>query len=495
MNLPKPPKNTSWRPSEWTLKNRLVLGISLLVALGFFLSGFAAQSAYRTFLIDEVDTQLVTIVDNTLIRLDRAGIEDDDYEADNDDEVDAQPFRPLEPIRGVPSQAAITLIDFDGNVIGSVGGDLSAAKIERTLDRVIDRISYGSPFTLRSDGEDYRILALELPSGFGIVVASQSLETVQQNIAQLRYLLTLIGIVVLILIAALSRRAIRISLRPLAAVESTAGAIAEGDLSARLPEAKPHTEVGRLVASLNQMLTRIEESFAVRVESESKLRRFVADASHELRTPLTAIRGFSELYRQGAVKGEEKTKELVQRIEDESIRMGTLVEDLLLLARLDQAPEIEKLPVNLNDVVSAAVTSAQVSGPDHPIEMKVLEDDVYVLGDRNRIHQVIANILENARSHTPKGTKIHVSLSEKDSSIEVAISDNGPGLAKEDQERIFERFYRADSSRTRSVKTEGSGLGLSIVKAIMQAHGGDVTVSSSLGEGATFTLSFPIQED
>ena len=459
------------------------------MALGFFLSGFAAQSAYRTFLIDEVDAQLVTIVDNSIIRLDRAGIQGEDGD---DDDRDERPFQPLEPIRGVPTVAAITLIDLQGNVIGSVGGDLSVAKIEMTLDRVIERISYGSPFTLESENVNYRILALELPSGLGVVVASLSLESVQENIDQLRYLLTLIGLVVLLLIAALSRRAIRISLRPLAAVESTAEAIAEGDLSARLPSAKPHTEVGRLVASLNQMLTRIEESFAVRVESEKKLRRFVADASHELRTPLTAIRGFSELYRQGAVTGEEKTKELVQRIEDESIRMGSLVEDLLLLARLDQSPEIEKLPVNLNEVASDAVTSARVSGPDHVIEMEIPEEDSYVLGDQNRIHQVIANLLENARSHTPQGTKITVRIDEKESKTEVSVADDGPGLDLADQKRIFERFYRADSSRSRTVKTEGSGLGLSIVKAIMEAHGGDVRVESEPGKGATFTLTFPV---
>jgi two-component system, OmpR family, sensor kinase len=475
----------SWRPSDWTLRNRLVLGISLLVALGFFLSGFAAQSAYRTFLIDEVDTQLVTIVDNTIIRLDRAGIQS---EAEGD-----RPFQPLEPIRGVPSAAAITLIDLQGNVIGSVGGDLSVSKIEMTLDRVLDRISYGTPFTLENSNVRYRILALELPSGLGVVVASLSLESVQENIDQLRYLLTLIGIVVLLLIAALSRRAIRISLRPLAAVESTAEAIAGGDLSARLPTAKPHTEVGKLLGSLNRMLTRIEESFAVQIESEKKLRRFVADASHELRTPLTAIRGFSELYRQGAVTGEEKTKELVQRIEDESIRMGSLVEDLLLLARLDQSPEVEMLPVNLKEVVSDAVASAEVSGQDHIIETKLTEDDSYVLGDRNRIHQVIANLLENARSHTPQGTKITVAIQESEDATEVSVTDNGPGLAPEDQERIFERFYRADTSRRRSVKTEGSGLGLSIVKAIMEAHGGSVRVESEPGEGAAFILIFPVR--
>ena len=474
----------SWRPSDWTLRNRLVLGISLLVALGFFLSGFAAQSAYRTFLIEEVDAQLVTIVDNSIIRLDRAGIQG---EIDDD-----RPFRPLEPIRGVPSAVAITLIDLDGNVIGSVGGDLSVAKIEMTLDRVVDRISYGSPFTLESKEGDYRILALELPSGFGVVVASQSLENVQGNIDQLRYLLTLIGLVVLVLIALLSRRAIRISLRPLAAVESTAEAIAEGDLSARLPTAKPHTEVGRLVSSLNQMLSRIEESFAARVESENRLRRFVADASHELRTPLTAIRGFSELYRQGVISGEEKTKELVQRIEDESIRMGTLVEDLLLLARLDQSLEIARLPVNLNEVVGGAVASARVAGPDHPIEVRLNGEESYVLGDQNRIHQVVANLLENARSHTPPGTRIVVEVIERESTTEVSVSDNGPGLEKEEQSKIFERFYRADSSRARSVKTEGSGLGLSIVKAIMQAHAGDVRVESEPGKGARFILSFPL---
>jgi two-component system OmpR family sensor kinase len=172
--------------------------------------------------------------------------------------------------------------------------------------------------------------------------------------------------------------------------------------------------------------------------------------------------------------------------------MGSLVEDLLLLARLDQSPEIEKLPVNLNEVVVDAVTSARVSGPDHPIEMDIPEEDSYVLGDQNRIHQVIANLLENARSHTPVGTRITVQIKEEENRTEVSVADDGPGMDPADQKRIFERFYRADSSRTRSVKTEGSGLGLSIVKAIMDAHSGDVRVESVLGKGATFTLTFPV---
>ena len=474
---------------EWTLKNRLVLGVSLLAALGFLVSGILAQSAYRTFLMQEVDSQLTTIVESSLLRLDRAGIEAEEG-------ADAgRPFRPLEPLRGVPTAAVITLIDFQGQILGSVGGDLSASKIEIALDRVLDRDSYGVPFTFESGNSHYRVLALELPSRVGIVIASISLEDVDDSIARLQYLMLLIGVATMILIIVLSRRAITISLKPLAAVESTAEAIAEGNLSARLPIAKPETEVGRLVGSLNQMLTRIEDSFAVRVKSEEKLRRFVADASHELRTPLTAIRGFAELHRQGAVTGEEKTRELIGRIEDESIRMGTLVEDLLLLARLDQSPEIEREPVNLNELIHSASESARASSPEHQISMILPDEELFILGDRNRIFQVVANLLENARNHTPAGSSIQVSLTESEDEIKIEVADNGPGIDKHDLERIFERFYRADSSRTRTRKSEGSGLGLSIVKAVMQAHGGDVTVDSTMGVGSSFTLHFPIGKE
>jgi two-component system OmpR family sensor kinase len=228
--------------------------------------------------------------------------------------------------------------------------------------------------------------------------------------------------------------------------------------------------------------------------SEDKLRRFVADASHELRTPLTAIRGFAELHRQGAVAGEEDTKQLLARIEGESIRMGSLVEDLLLLARLDQAREMERLPVNIAKVTRDAVASAQVAGPEHPISLIGDVDELYTLGDQHRIHQVIANLLANARTHTPAGTSIALSIAQSNDGITIAVSDNGPGLSEDDQKRIFERFYRADSSRVR-IDGEGSGLGLSIVDAVMKAHGGSVSVSSELGKGATFTLFFPHATD
>ena len=256
----------------------------------------------------------------------------------------------------------------------------------------------------------------------------------------------------------------------------------------------PKTEVGRLTGSLNTMLSRIEESFAVRVESESKLRRFVADASHELRTPLTAIRGFAELHRQGAVEGAEKTKELISRIEKESIRMSSLVEDLLLLARLDQSRELTFDPVDINHLVKEAVASAQAAGPEYEITVSSASDEIFVLGDSMRIHQAIANLLANARTHTPSGTKIGVDISQDEVETKISVSDNGPGLTAEDQSRIFERFFRADPSRARA-SGEGSGLGLAIVDAVMKAHDGSVEVKSELGNGAIFILHFPIKAD
>jgi two-component system OmpR family sensor kinase len=323
----------------------------------------------------------------------------------------------------------------------------------------------------------------------GTVIAANSLAEVDKTLSQLRFLFFILGLIAILLTALVSRWLIAISLRPLEKVEETAEAIASGDLSARLPAAKADTEVGRLTTSLNAMLSQIEQSFAVKVESENKLRRFVADASHELRTPLTAIRGFAELHRQGAVSGEEKTKELISRIEGESIRMSSLVEDLLLLARLDQARELDFEPVDLNTLIVEVVASAKAAGPDHPIELNLPQEELFVLGDSRRIHQVVANLLANARTHTPDGTQITVVAKQNLSETIIEVTDNGPGLSKSDQERIFERFFRADPSRVRH-SGKGSGLGLSIVDAVMKAHGGYVSVKSELDRGSTFTLHF-----
>ena len=476
--------------SLWSLRNRLILASVVLASFAIIASDFAANAALRTYLISQVDDQLINISNTSLNRLDRAGIAP--LEADNKN----SPFKILEPLRGVPTATSITLLDIDGNLIGQVGGELGGKNFAVTGLKIAEVSQYKNrPFTIEGkDGEpDIRALAQMLPTGMGSVIVADSLEKVDKTLSQLRFLFLILGLIALTAIALAARWIIALGLKPLEAVEDTAEAIAAGDLSARLPAAKPDTEVGRLTTSLNTMLARIEESFTARVESENKLRRFVADASHELRTPLTAIRGFAELHRQGAVAGEEKTKELINRIEKESVRMSSLVEDLLLLARLDQSRELAKEPVDLNTLITEAVASARAAGPNHPIEIKLEASEIFVLGDSQRIHQVIANLLANARTHTPNGTEISITAMQGVSETTIAVSDKGPGLSKADQDRIFERFYRADPSRVRN-SGEGSGLGLSIVDAVMKAHGGYVSVKSEVGRGAIFTLHFLNQE-
>ena len=476
--------------SLWSLRNRLILASVVLASLAIIASDFAANAALRTYLISQVDDQLINISSTSLSRLDRAGI------APLESDENQSPFRLLAPLRGVPSATSITLLDIDGKLIGQVGGELSGKNFAVTGMSLDEVAKYkNKPFTIngRDNQPDVRALAQVLPTGMGVVIVADSLEKVDKTLGQLRFLFLILGLIALFTIALASRWIIAIGLRPLEAVEDTAEAIASGDLSARLPAAKPDTEVGRLTTSLNTMLSRIEESFTARVASENKLRRFVADASHELRTPLTAIRGFAELHRQGAVVGEDKTKELINRIEKESIRMSSLVEDLLLLARLDQSRELAMDPVDLNTLITEVVASAAAAGPNHPIKIDLIENEIFVLGDSQRIHQVIANLLANARTHTPDGTKITITAMQGVQETTISVTDTGPGLSESDQERIFERFYRADPARVRN-SGEGSGLGLSIVDAVMKAHGGYVSVKSNLGEGATFTLHFLNQE-
>ena len=476
--------------SSWSLLNRLTLGVVLLSTLGVVASDIAAQTLLRTYLTQEVDNELLSVAGGSIPRLERAGIESDDDDFEESEGRGVQ----LRPLRSIPTSTSVTLIGPAGIVLGQIGGDLNATEITSYLSAITpEKIAkFGNrPFTIETDEHDFRVLSQTLPSGFGRVVVAHPFEDIDRILARLQGLFILIGLVMIFFIALASRKVITVGLRPLANVEATAERIAEGDLTARLPDVKPNTEVGRLVSTLNTMLGRIEESFAVRLESERKLRRFVADASHELRTPITAIRGFAELHRQGAVAGEEKTKELIGRIENESKRMGSLVEDLLLLARLDQSREMKSEPVNLTKIVSDAVASARAAGPNHTVNFVGQGEEIYALGDNDRIHQVVANLLANARTHTPIGTVIDVSVVQDTDGVRIRIADNGPGLSKSDQERIFERFYRADASRVRT-DGEGTGLGLSIVDAVMRAHAGQVSVESEEGKGAVFTLFFPL---
>ena len=341
--------------NQWSLRSRLTVGIVVLSAIGFAVSFFGTANALNGYLVGQIDNELNSVVGGTAMRLDRGAViqqNDDLYEEEHRQWGKKSASAAPQPLQRIPTTLSVTLLGADGTVKGELGGDLASAQITDYLKNFTNEkaaATEGEPFTLHVDGPDFRAVALILPTTGDTVVVAQSLEGVIKTERQLMTLFILVGLIVLLLIAVASRYVIRIGMRPLENVEKTAEKIAAGDLSARLPDAKPTTEVGRLVSSLNTMLSRIEESFAARTESEGRLRRFVADASHELRTPLTAIRGFAELHRQGAVTGEEETKELIARIERESMRMSALVEDLLILARMDQGPKMEIKPVNLSD--------------------------------------------------------------------------------------------------------------------------------------------------
>ena len=481
--------------NQWSLRSRLTIGIVLLSAIGFAFAFYGTASALNGYLVGQIDNELKSVVGGTAMRLDRGAV----IQQDNDD-LDEEEHRGRrganatpQPLQRIPTTLSVTLLSADGVIKGELGGDLTTSQITDYLDEFDNATALkteSAPFTIKAKGPDFRAIAVVLPTTGDTLVVAQSLQAVERTKHQLIVLFLIVGLIVLLMIAVAARYVIQIGMRPLENVEKTAEQIASGDLSARLPDAKPSTEVGRLVGSLNTMLSRIEESFAARSESEGRLRRFVADASHELRTPLTAIRGFAELHRQGAVAGESDTKELIARIERESLRMSALVEDLLVLARMDQGPKMEIKPVNLSEVVTDAVESARAAGPGHLITLDAGQE-IYALGDENRIHQVVANLLANARIHTPVGTQIKVSIKNSEKEIQVIVSDNGPGLSDENREKIFERFYRVDPSRQRT-GVEGSGLGLSIVDAVMRSHGGHVSVDSKVGEGSTFTLHFPL---
>jgi two-component system, OmpR family, sensor kinase len=367
-----------------------------------------------------------------------------------------------------------------------------------------DAAAYGGqPFTRRSeDGRtSWRLTVLQLDDGLTVVVG-QDVADDQAVLDRLVRIELVVGLLVLAAIAIAGYLLVRNSLRPLREVERTAQAIAAGDLSRRVPVASERTEVGRLSAAINGMLGRIESSFRAQqaseeqaVASEARMRRFVADASHELRTPLTSIRGFAELHRQGAVAGPEDTGRIMQRIEAEATRMGLLVEDLLQLARLDQQRPLTLAPVDLAELAGDAVHDARAVQPDRPVGLLLdesLTDAPVVQGDEARLRQVIGNLVTNALTHTPVDARVTVRLSEDPADpgvVVLAVTDEGPGLASADAERVFERFYRADSSRTRAAG--GTGLGLSIVASLVAAHGGRVDLTTAPGRGATFAVRLP----
>jgi two-component system OmpR family sensor kinase len=282
---------------------------------------------------------------------------------------------------------------------------------------------------------------------------------------------------------------VRRGLRPLERMAQTATAIAGGDLSRRVEEADGTSEIGQLGMAFNGMLTQIEGEVAERRASEERLRRFAADASHELRTPLTSIRGYAELFRRGAADRPEDLALTMRRIESEATRMTSLVDDLLLLARLDRKRPLERNLVDVGRIAQDVVAGERIVHPDR--EYRLDADDVRVLGDEARLRQVLLNLVANAASHTPAGTPIEVAARNEGVEAVIEVSDHGEGLTPEDAERVFERFFRVDAARGRG-DGGGSGLGLAIVAAIVDAHGGSVGVESMPGRGARFRVRLPV---
>jgi two-component system OmpR family sensor kinase len=321
------------------------------------------------------------------------------------------------------------------------------------------------------------------------VIVSGSMRHMDETIARLIQGLLLGGIAALAASVLVSSWLIRRGLAPTSRMIETATAIASGDLTRRVPDADPSTELGQLGAALNEMLGQIERGIQARVANEERLRRFVADAAHELRTPLTSLRGYAELYQQGACPDREAVDAVVHRIAAEGARMARLVDDLLLLARLDHQQGVELEPVDLTALVRDALADFRVVHPDRPLTER-LDGPAVVLGDRGRLHQIIGNLLANARTHTPPGTPVRVSVVADDGYVRLTVADDGPGIALEDQPRVFERFWRADPSRVR--RTGGTGLGLAIVASLVQAHGGTIGVESVPGRGAAFTVRLPL---
>jgi len=335
----------------------------------------------------------------------------------------------------------------------------------------------------------YRVQVTQLNNGAAVIVAAP-LTDVEDTLDRLVTVEIVATVLVLAGLAGLVTWVVRRGLRPLGDVVVAADAVADGDLSHRVPVPNPRTEVGHLGVAFNTMVDRIEESFAERDELEQRLRRFVADASHELRTPLTSIRGYAELFRRGAADDPDQLALAMRRIEDEASRMGVLVDDLLLLARLDQGRPLEREPVELVALVDDAVADARAVEPERPITFLPPGRPVVVRGDDVRLHQVVANLLANARVHTPRGTPVAVRVDVDGADAVVEVADRGPGMTTEAVAHVFERFYRADPSRNR--QQGGAGLGLAIVAAVVGAHGGRVTASATPGQGATFVVRLPM---
>ena len=458
-----------------SLRVGLVAATLLLAACGLTASGIAVTSILRHSLIKRVD--------QTLQEASRRGWAQAP--------LGTSPVRRAPTPEGPPSNYYLRAVTPDGHTWTVANDRNGEPALPGNNDVGPEPKTVGS---VGNSGVQWRAVTVHGPPG-QLVTVAYDLSDVQQTVRSLVWLQLGIGAVVLLVLGLAGYWAVHRSLRPLTEVEQTAAAIAAGQLDRRIPERDSQTEVGRLSSALNGMLAQIQQALASAESSaeqartsEERMRRFITDASHELRTPLTTIRGFAELYRQGAARDMEM---LMSRIESESRRMGLLVEDLLLLARLDAQRPIEQNRVDLLALASDAVHDARAVAPKRKITMEVFDGPgtPEVLGDEPRLRQVLGNLVTNALQHTPETADITVRVGTEGDDAILEVVDQGPGIRQEDALRIFERFYRTDSSRARI--SGGTGLGLSIVDSLVLAHGGTVTVTTALGQGCRFYVSLP----
>jgi two-component system OmpR family sensor kinase len=457
------------------LRVGLVAATLVLVACGLLASGIAVTSILQHSLINRVD--------QTLLDASRGWAQAPRRMPDTPIEG-PNPARP-------PSNFYVRGIDPDGRTWMAVNDREAEPALPDSNDVGPVPVTVGS---IDHSEVQWRAMTVRGLRGELTTVAID-LSDVTSTVRALMWSQVGIGVVVLLVIGIAGYAVVHRSLRPLVEVEQTAAAIADGELDRRIPERDTRTEVGRLSLALNGMLAQIqravassEASAAHARTSEDRMRRFITDASHELRTPLTTIRGFAELYRQGAARDVEL---LMSRIESESRRMGLLVEDLLLLARLDAQRPLERHRVDLLALASDAVHDARSIAPKRSITMEVFDGPgtPEVMGDDARLRQVLGNLVANALQHTPETAGIALRVGTDDGDAIIEVCDEGPGMSQDDAHRVFERFYRADSSRARA--SGGTGLGLSIVDSLVYAHGGTVSVTTAPGQGCRFSVRLP----
>ncbi len=459
------------------LRVRLVALLVLLLLVALTLSSIATSAVMRRQLMDSTDRDLRAAAVPTA----------------------AQVLTQLLNRRGggIPTNYAVRFMPTDGGPplqVNPTGERLHPDIPTLTLND--PRVHDGTLFTVRSiDGEmRWRVVPGQLRDGSATFAVAVPLRGVDTTVRQMLSFATLIGLAVIASCAILGWYGVRRAFRPLTQIEDTAAAIAAGDLTRRIPEPTAKDEVTSLSRSLNAMLAQIEQSFAVREASEERMRQFVADASHELRTPLATVRGYAELLRQGAVTDPGDVAVTMRRIEDESIRMGGLVDDLLLLTRLDSQRPLERGPVDLTVLAADAVQDARALDPTRHVRLLGLSGDLApttIEGDEARLRQVVTNLVGNAVNHTPSGTDIEIAVGTGAAGrAKLEVRDHGGGVDPIRARRVFERFYRADPSRGRG-NGGGNGLGLAIVAAIVNAHEGRVGVAPTPGGGATFVVDLP----